>query len=242
MKERPILFSAPMVRALLAGTKTQTRRVVKHNIKGPNHPLDTFDWFDAKGRWVAAHGRGFEFGQTNAAKLCRYGQPGDRLWVRETWAAHWMYNDLPANMARSQREDLRPTDNRWFLAGPSQIGRDGSGMRGKWRPSIHMPRWASRITLEITGVRVERLQDISEADALAEGISTVRTCEWDREHFGSWQAKFVAAVLAGEKPPCGPLPSVAYRALWESLNGPGSWDANPWVWVLEFKRVEGGAQ
>jgi len=175
MTERPILFSAPMVRALLAGTKTQTRRALRDGT-----------W------WTPEHGvirmapaglacTGF------AHVACPYGKPGNRLWVRETWAQHGLRAVYRAD------GDERPTG------------------AGAWRPSIHMPRKLSRITLEVTGVRVERLQDISTSDCWAEGIPS--------------------------SPDVDPLHE--YRDLWESINGTGSWDANPWVWVVEFKRLEG---
>ena len=110
--------------------------------------------------------------------------------------------------------------------------------RQPWRPAIHMPRAASRITLEITGVRVERLQDISEVDALTEGALSVRSPEWDMAHWPDWRREFDVAISAGKKPPVGPSPRETFRRLWESINGPGSWDANPWVWAIEFKRLE----
>ena len=219
MKERPILFSAPMVRAILAGAKTQTRRVVKPPI-GYRCPDAMKHWTDVNfqnGRpvWLVR-------GEAGAFKWmpCPYGQPGDRLWVRETWAAHWMYDDVPHSVARSNRCDLQRTDNRWFAAdgdgAPSQHGSEPNGLRGRWRPSIHTPRWASRITLEITGVRVERLQDIRETDAQAEGAEPLLV------------------------PPDGgsTVYTEGYRHLWEQINGPGSWDANPFVWVVEFRRAK----
>ena len=183
MKERPILFSAPMVRALLAGTKTQTRRIIK-----PQHLAF--------------------FNQDAAAMLSDwnerplpYGQPGDRLWVRETFG-HFECN-----------QHFKPGCNVYYRA-------DGNCLELEpWRPSIHMPRWASRITLEITSVRVERLQDISEADAQAEG-APFELGELERLILGA-KAKYRSG----------------FCRLWQSINGPGSWDANPWVWVVEFQRV-----
>jgi hypothetical protein len=177
MKERPILFSAPMVRALLDGSKTQTRRVIadRHLLGGP--PTDAL------------------------LEMCPYGQPGDRLWVREAWTTHACFDDIPPR-------DLT-TRSLHYQA-------DGLIKTGKNRPSMFMPRWASRITLEITDMRVERLQDISEADAKAEGL----TCQNGLYATPGqvWQID----------------PRKAYRDLWESINGPV---ANPWVWVIEFKRV-----
>lgn len=223
MKERPMLFSGPMVRALLDGSKTQTRRVVKYSIKGPSEPMDTFDWYDKSGKWVGAHGRGYPFKKTNAALLCPYGQPGRQLWVRETWRG--VVNIAPPGhykyaVARyiPDREHCRRVE---YAATQAADGEP-------WRPSIHMPRWASRITLEITGVRVERLQDISEADAIAEGIVS------QPYHEGRFLSEHRPSISY-------PSACAAYRDLWEAINGPGSWDANPWVWAVGFKRVEGGA-
>ena len=208
MKESPILFNAPMIRAILANTKTQTRRIFKP---------DRMTW-DANGRYTTYAMRGGELSTTGSGPFkpsswlhyCPYGQPGeDRLYVRETWAAPHAYDHLPPR--------LIPQDARIHYAATEDRG----GLL--WRPSIHMPRWASRITLEVTGVRVETLQDIDLADALAEGISDTGALILDSA--GNEQG--------------GPI--AEYAVLWEQINGPGSWDANPWVWVIEFKRVEGGA-
>lgn len=205
MKERPILFSAPMVRAILSGAKTQTRRVVPTMVTGgrveypgkrDSRGYSRVNWLDTAE------------GMATAAQECRHGKPGDRLWVRETWGA------LPHMLGGFQRESLR------YRADGEYQNEHGTW---RWRPSIHMPRWASRITLEITDVRVERLQDISEEDAIAEGA-----LEWARDA--------LAAYAAGNPTR---LSAVGYFwLLWESINGPCSWDANPWVWVIEFKRLE----
>lgn len=212
--ERPILFSAPMVRALLAGTKTQTRR-----------PLRAGTWFDAQHGVIRMAPAGLAC--TGFAPVaCTYGQPGDKLWVREAFSGSIAYE--------RHGYPLKEWGNKiWYWA-------DGNPQRGDWtkpRPSIHMPRHLSRITLEVTAVRVERLQSISEVDALAEGISTVRTQAWDREHFPVWRDQFDRACASGNKPPIGPTPRQSYRALWEQINGQGSWDKNQWVWVVSFKRV-----
>lgn len=208
--QRPILFSAPMVRALLAGTKTQTRRVVKAR-KDPD--------------FGCRMSPGEIAGDEHAERLCPYGQPGDRLWVRETWycddyrvqrGPYLKPDDLDINEAREDGTLVYAADGL----------RPYEAEQPVWKPSIHMPRWASRITLEITGVRVERLQDISEADAFAEGVEFCGfDCEEDWRRFGvenCLDARF----------------RHAYRVLWEQLNGSCSWDANPWVWVVQFKRVE----
>ena len=204
MNERPILFSGPMIRAILANTKTQTRRIFKP---------DRMTW-DANGRYTTYAMRGGELSITGSGPFkpsswlhyCPYGQPGgDRLYVRETWAAPHAYDHLPPR--------LIPQDARIHYAATEDRG----GLL--WRPSIHMPRWASRITLEVTGVRVEALQDIDMADALAEGISDTGALILDSA--GNEQG--------------GPI--AEYAVLWEQINGPDSWAANPWVWVVEFRRL-----
>ena len=205
MKERPILFSAPMVRSILASTKTQTRRVVK--------PQPIYDGRFAGG-WKMLGKAGHEAATCSPliAELCPYGQPGDRLWLRE---AHWWFKDEHDPAIGYYPPKLTADDVEYRA--------DGDDGRKVWRPSIHMPRWASRITLEITSVRVERLQDISEGDAQAEGCAL--------ECMTPTGGDSGSAIYG----PGG------YLALWESINGAGSWDANPWVWVVEFKRVESGA-
>ena len=185
MKERPILFSAPMVRAILEGRKTQTRRVVKSNWDAK----DDDNWpmvMDEDGLWFR--------------QACPYGQIGDRLWVREAF---------------------------FIDEGKGSVRYRASGHVSPfgWKPSIHMPRWASRILLEITSVRVERLQDISEVDALAEGITESQI---DTE-----------LKAAEEMDQVEPNPArCCFRYLWEDINGIESWADNPWVWVVEFKKVE----
>ena len=187
MKERPILFSAPMVRAILAGTKTQTRRAVKpqpnivHAIYG-DASIDTNLIFRAGDQRIH----------------CPYGQPGDRLWVRETWTQ--------ACVRPRQGDEV-------FYRADGEVAPEFE----PWIPSIHMFRWASRITLEIVSLRVERLHGISEADAMAEGAEPYR--------LPVNPAREALRHVDG------------FHHLWNSINGPGSWDANPYVWVVEFKRV-----
>ncbi len=215
MKERPIMFSAPMVRALLNCTKSQTRRVVKPQ---PLPPVAR--WVMSDHWWIpeAISERVKQQFITTwpDALRCPYGQPGDRLWVREAFALidkDYKPADLASASALVYRADglkvpnQRDRDIRRIFADRCRIPLDAI----KWRPSIHMPRIASRITLEIVSVRVERLQEISVAGAMAEGVGI--QCE-------------------------SPMAIMEYSLLWESINGPGSWDANPWVWVVEFKRVQ----
>lgn len=200
MKERPILFSAPMVRAILEGRKTQTRRVAKEFTGNGN--LDAI-----LKRFPNQEG-------------CPYGQPGDRLWVRETWRTDESLNDQAPNQ---------------FSGWPVRYEADGAVLKhgcffgntsGKTRVAIHMPRWASRILLEITSVRAERLRDISQSDAMAEGAPP------SHPSIDRVSAEFGFADFSRSW----------YAQLWEQINGCGSWGNNPWVWVIEFKRIEGGAE
>ena len=213
-KERPILFKGEMVRAILDGSKTQTRRVIKHQRDmelDPNDPTYGPYWLSYA---TEADGE-------DAKVRCPFGKPGQLLWVRETFciesSMQVVYDPLHTD-GRPIRHHQDDESGAWWeqphyrATDPTpelDIGTDEPGCR--WRPSIFMPRWASRILLEITAVRVERLQSISEADARAEGISKNQCPDWH-------------AVMD-------------YQVLWESINGPGSWAANPWVWVVEFRRV-----
>lgn len=219
-RERPLPCLGHEVRAILAGTKTQTRRRAKIDDVANGKPV----------QWVSVAPC-----TTGIMEVrCPYGEPGDRLWVRET------HIDLGACFL--YRADADAEQER-AIAAPGQ----------RWAPSIHMPRAASRLTLEITGVRVERLQEISEADAVAEG------CKADPFPGPWWQGyrdigngDVIHQQAIGETPPSWMIepkrmphkPHLdrsavdAYRALWMQINGPGSWDANPLVWVLEFRKLE----
>ena len=226
MKERPIIFSAPMVRAILEGRKTQTRRVanVARIDRHPDMPSAVIMTLQNGGQgWLNSQSEH----PNHIARLCPYGVPGDRLWVREThapqadcWGAweSWMRGDGgPAPIIHYAADFKAFQDGQGFTINKPFIE--------KWRPSIHMPRWASRILLEITDVRVERLQEISEADARAEGASYhdgrgVGHSGW-RHDYGDVHANARSA----------------YARLWKHIHGPGSWDVNPWVWAIEFKRV-----
>jgi len=231
MKSRPILFSAPMVRALLAGTKTQTRRAAKLNCAGR----------------LEKSGKQWHPDDPNAVNACPYGQPGDRLWVKETWRT-----------VRSL-DHVKPTA---LAAGaPIQYDADlwqpGFGLidPGKTRVSLHLCRHLSRIDLEIAEIRLERLQAITEADALAEGVTPAvvpghyniiaesYNCQIVEGFVGGipkpgdeWQGQHVEHVQHVPARQVGTARD-AYRVLWEQLNGPGSWALNPYVWVLTFRRV-----
>lgn len=232
MTDRPILFSAPMVRALLDGRKTQTRRIVK-----PRPPAEAASAGfvmscdpTANGVWTWLDSPDLmEASVVGEAFRCPYGLPGDRLWVREshqrfdkgTCDQHvWFVAGRNGNAYVARERPEIDQDQPWPL--------DASGPAGGAVysvPSIHMPRWASRLTLAITEVRVERLQDIGEADAIAEGlIRNLPPLEgWRAMESDSW--------------PIFTNPVRSYAGLWNHINGKGAWAANPWVWALTF-RVE----
>lgn len=217
MPDRPILFSAPMVRALLAGTKTQTRRVIKlpkWAAEPPEFEVDDI------GVSVISEKTGC------FAAVPRVPNVGDRLWVKEQFIPdpsadddawdHWKASYFEWSGTGCRLDMVPPTLRKpacvLFKADPRWQGDQGF----KWRPSIHMPRWASRLTLTVTDVRVERLHDISEADAIAEGVFRTRSPNaagdgWD------WDD-----------------PRDGYRNIWDNINGPGAWDANPWVVAVSF--------
>lgn len=200
MRERPILFNGPMVRAILAGNKLQTRRMkaLEYFSRPENDP---------DGWWCARISDGIAYmvykqSPHERAVRCPYGQPGDRLWARETWA-------FGIHAMAAKRDDEGPFV---YAADGTTRGRLGD----RWRPSIHMPRSACRLVVEITGMRVERLQAISEADACAEGIP-------------SRGLQFYDGRPATTKD--------AFESMWGEINGPASWQANPWVWVVAFEPV-----
>lgn len=216
MRERPILFSAPMVRAILEGRKTQTRRVLKQ-ATGPSLSVGMSD--DDSGTaelsWLWGDGPGHDVHETVKRVACPYGKPGDHLWVRENG---W---ERPERTPKMMRDGADTWERYYYDADGYNTDSDAEQFKSwgfKRRPSIHMPRWASRITLEVTGVRVERLQDISNEDARAEGVL---------------QKYAEECVRLGH-----PYNAMdIFRQLWASINGAGSWGENPWVWVVEFRRI-----
>lgn len=225
-KERPILFSGAMVRALLDGTKTQTRRVVKCPERVGNHDFHLRDVMDGKpGAPLWPHALGGD-GRYHALP-CPYGAPGDRLWVRETWAPAVIAHTSAFVCYRADGEKPQAeTCKEVVLADEELVTAHRFLARGEWIPSIHMCRWASRILLEIVSVRVERLNEISEGDAIAEGIREFRS--GDQVAYG---------LNPDDRDSMHATARDAYRALWEIINGQGSWEANPWVWVVEFKLI-----
>lgn len=251
MNERPILFKAPMVRAILADIKTQTRRTYKTR----KHPDIGCDMAAPELAREALH---------VIYRACPYGQPGDRLWVRETWRVGawraesqsrfaidyaaspeitntpWLnipddpHQQLAINLldqiwAELRAKDIAPDYRNW-TPGKSPL---------KWHPSIFMPRWACRFLLEIVSVRLEQLNTISPTDAIAEGLTSLskddgRTFKYGIPDFDGWPG---TDDIGWAWQSWNSDPRVAYRTLWERINGRNSWDANPWVWVIEYKRV-----
>ena len=212
MRERPILFSGPMVRAILAGTKTQTRRVAK--------PVRHPDLGNVYTPGALALERE---PQHVIDRTCPYGQPGDRLWVRATWNRFepWSGTHYAANYDG-------------FGIGPDDDPDHIPDHKVRWRPSIHMPRAACRLVLEVTGVRVERLQDMTLDDLCEEGISEL--LEDPDSVPGRAFSRAEHAAIGGV--PMQHIPEMyGFAALWDSLNGSSSWSANPWVWVVEFRRA-----
>ncbi|MBZ4371445.1 hypothetical protein [Corallococcus sp. AS-1-6] len=218
VRERPILFSAPMVKALLAGRKTVTRRLVKERHFRPEFH-----------RRCSAIGVAAALREL-AVLPCPFGQPGDRLWVRETWSpdhrdVYPCYDYVYAADGRVSDTDRREHINACTEAKRELGERDFECLacaRFRWRPSIHMPRRASRLTLEVVSVRAERLHDITEEDAKAEGAKPIGITFRD-------EARGTRIV-----PSLGGPYRDGFRILWESINGAESWDVNPWVWRVEF--------
>lgn len=211
MKERPILMSGPNIQPILEGRKTQTRRIVK-----PQPDLVCEEGKHTKYSWRGGF-YALRMYPANSMMLdhCPYGQPGDRLWVRETWACRGKHTDSYSPLEISGN---RSHFEIWYAASCIRDGRErfNTDFLGKWRPSIFMPRNLSRILLEITDVRVERLQEITPTDAMAEGVEG-KGLNKDIVPDQGWR--------------------MAYRDLWKSINGAGSWDTNPFVWVIEFRRM-----
>lgn len=220
MKERPIIFNAEMVRAILGGRKTQTRRLVPEWQLPSETKQDAGDYPDNRWMAIAQRDRRWGFGVFGATEescaaqltesLCPFGSRDDRLWVRETFAVGLCTKSTMAYRATHKPEDL---DEGW-------------DERIRWKPSIHMPRYASRINLIITNAHVQRLNDISESEAMEEGVPPAGSL-----------------AQGGYLTPMGDFATakVAFQRLWESIYGEESWRSNPWVWAIEFKRVERGA-
>jgi hypothetical protein len=213
-KETGLMFKGPLVRAILEGRKTQTRRVMKLKFNDRFSYMKTnlqaayneiIEFREQEGTWFGLHG------WNELCKCtCPFGKPGDRIYVRETYAHHPQFAQMTF---RADGEEFEDADG-WLWA-------------PKWTPAIHMKKEEARIWLEITGVRVERLQDMSNQDALAEGVNRI---SHGRE------GNFYSAIRSEQHPKNWCYPDDAFRELWNSTGG--DWDANPWVWVIDFKPIK----
>lgn len=211
MTDRPMLFLAPMIQALLAGRKTQTRRLLySRRIVKPTDAVPRNAVYDS--RYPPPLGEIYELFSLSQARNIK---AGDRIWVKETYRAHRTWDQYKPS-------ETHPGDRVWYEAD----GRDNCDAHGKLRPSIFMPKWASRLTLTVTDVRIERLQDISDSDAQAEGIYRVITSspadDW------SWQSDDSHFDMNGDTARDG------YGLLWNFINGDGAWESNPWVVAISF--------
>lgn len=227
VKERPIIFTGEMVRAILEGRKNQTRRAVKPKrgwhiefVGGVGMENDPTCWgfeSDDCERWALQ-------GDDECRQIpCPYGRPGDQLWVREAFSGPYCM-EKQEGIPSLPPKDWPECSDLWYWS-------DGSPDHGDWtrpKPSIHMPRWASRILLEVVSVRVERLNDISASDAMAEGI--------ERPQGGTYRDYGVLPESNEGYDYC-TSPTASFKTLWKSINGAGSWDENPFVWVVTFKRI-----
>ncbi|WP_262033994.1 ASCH domain-containing protein [Serratia liquefaciens] len=225
MKERPVIFNGEMVRAILDGRKTQTRRAIS------DRHLHLIDVASQVGEcYPLESGIDHANSQSYYREHCPFGQVGDRLWVREAYQGPLFNFDQMETYLEDTSKFERPEFCEYRADGgrtPEYYDADDN-LRHGWKPSIHMPRWASRILLEITAVRVERLNDISEADAINEGI--------DADSLAESQDNY--DCIADHNMTGRPTAKGHFSDLWQSIYGEESWAANPWVWVIEFKRVE----
>ena len=247
MKSRPILFSAPMVLALRDDSKTQTRRIAKLTTSLPNGKGWTclqkpgtntvIPLIDGQWQWSPAAGDDYR-PYPNIAEYCPYGVPGDQLWTRESFSCFGSSDSITPPVPRQcQIRYLADRDtgkSAVWVPMPADAKEPKPSLKGK--PSIHMPRWASRDTLALTRVWVERVQDISEEDAMAEGVKPIDG--WYDSAGGMVVCSTRAAIDFNVDTSKSPRDHRgAYAILWDEINGPGSWNANPWVWALEFKRL-----
>lgn len=232
MKERGILYTGGMVRRILANAKWQTRRIVKFEYASD---VDAWHFDGATETWrMGCAGDGHNLADMGGLR-CPYGVAGDRLWVRETWQAIHGHKDWESGHYddwTAAPEIPKDSQQGWwsiaYAATDPWADEDKEERGWSWRPGIHMPRWASRITLDVVGVRVERLHDISAEDVIAEGIdATGHTCPCEACCRTSTPCPATASSLV-----------MAYADLWAEINGRESWDANPWVWAIEFRRAE----
>lgn len=227
MKERGIIFNTEMVRAIIDGRKTQTRCIAKFkpidkaiNLNFSGLRAGNYHAGIKDGRCVLRSTDGATWNDRTYPLTCPYGKVGDRIWVRETWQGPLVDVEKAYDLFKDPTP-YQKVENCVYKAdggyAPEYIDCDDNFRQG-WRPSTQMPRWASRVTLEITDVHVERLQSISEEDAKAEGFDNSQS---DAANSIGWFEK----------------PIRAFRRAWENIYGTDGWDSNPWVWVIEFKRV-----
>lgn len=218
MKERPILFSDQRVRALLAGQQSQTRRIMKSHPFGPvqdNH--EGCYGIDVKHNHLQGNR---VMSMENLSLHSPHGQPGDRLWVRETWRGPVIAPDEVADY-QSDPAAFNTRSYCRYRADTQAFGNEETAGHSGWQAGIHMPRWASRIDLLITRLRVEKIQDISDADILAEGV------QFDSHFLNNFFSQQNDTVS----------PKEAYRKAWTAQYGGTSWEVNPWVWVIDFERI-----
>lgn len=249
MKEIPILFSTPMVQAILEGRKSQTRRLFKCN-RLPAEDIASVHPDGAGKGWIAWAGRAVSAEETRIAYPgeqgfdCPYGKPGDVLWVRETWGVGSRPDPFQGSVEGIEfKADGKYIDGIESL--PLHFYDDlgfGNYDKSGWRSSIHMPKAISRIWLQVTDIHVERLQDISEEDAKAEGVQPNCT---GVENCPSQYCQRMGCQSTGEYyhylRDLDDFPAFSakesFESLWQSINGPESWEANPWVWVISFKAL-----
>jgi hypothetical protein len=230
-KERPILFNTETVRAILEGRKTQTRRIIKNQLQSDYEIINDKNWYD-ENTWISRKKTSINPDRYEITSVykCPYGKVGDILWVRETWARAIGREELtPSEMSTaieisperfivfkaSSKEDTHPEHPDWG--------------KKRWNPSIHMPRIASRISLEIINIRVERLNDISEEDAIKEGV---------KRHLHGYKCyNGINTIHYGVYDACFRKAKDSFESLWVSVYGENSWNWNPWVWVVEFKII-----
>lgn len=248
MAEKPILFSGPMVSAILEGRKTMTRRVMKPQPRADYTLSPLMKAKEYLGPRMCGKMGCYVTGQLDWTFFCPAYQPGDHLWVKENYQyADWTEDGLPFIRYQADgaiRGPLTPSedmaDRVWAiweeLSDPDNRAIDGKSADRKWRPSIFMPKWAARIWLEVTDVRAERLQDISEEDAIAEGVAP---------HLEGWYPYgrailFWKGARADVPAQCCVNAKDSFEGLWDSLNAKRGfpWSANPWVWAYTFRRVE----
>ena len=218
MKEHPLLMHGPLVRATLAGLKTQTRRPIKPQ---PDDDIVDVEYDAIADLWLGNTQEDNDLGYTSSwAMRCPLGQAGDRLWVRETWQHYQNSGQRAADFSEHQRFAA----NCFYRADESNPRT--KPLSGKWRPSLLMPRWACRLVLPLVSVRVERVQDITEEDAKAEGVERISAGPgWE-----CWMGYGPSSSCKTARD--------SFRSLWISIYGEASWDLNPWVWVAEWEEIE----